>query len=125
MYSHNHCTLIIDDDDLGFTVTVTALRAPSVKPLPDTDTWYVVVDVKFGEGVKVWAVSNSVPLVAALYHLKTGLVTELAEADSVVGSPLQMSVSPVMVIRSAELLTVIVMTLLGSEWFSSAATRRK
>ena len=66
------------------------------------------------------------PPVAAQYHLKTGLVTDVAVADSVTASPLHISVLLlVTVIASAELPTVIVTTLLGSEMLSSEATRRK
>ena len=54
MYFHNHCTLIIDADERGLTVTVTSLRGLSTPDTPDdTDTWYVVVVVRFGEGLKV------------------------------------------------------------------------
>ena len=126
MYSHNHCTLIIDDDERGLTVTVTALRGLSVKPLPDTDTWNVVVVVRLGEGVKLAPVWSSVPPGAAAYHLKTGLVTELAVAVRVTASPLHMSVLLlVTVIRSAEPPTVIVTLLVSTVPQVFVAWRRK
>ena len=109
MYSHNHCTLIIDADERGLTVTVTSLRGLSTPDTPDdTDTWYVVVVVRFGDGLKVWLIRSAVPPVAAEYHLKTGLVTDVAVADSVTASPLHISVLLlVTVIISAEPVTVI------------------
>ena len=44
---------------------------------------------------------TAVPPVAAVYHLNTGEVTVLAVAVRVVEAPLQMSVLPVTLIRSA------------------------
>ena len=124
---HNHwLILIMSGDVVGLTVTVTALRGLSVKPLPDTDTWNVVVVVRLGEGVKFAPVWSSVPPVAAAYHLKTGLVTELAVAVRVTASPLHMSVLLlVTVIRSAEPPTVIVTLLVSTVPQVFVAWRRK
>ena len=92
------------------TVTVTALRELSARLVPDTDTSYVVVAVRFGEGVNVAPVCIAEPPVAALYHLKVGPVTELAAAVKVATSPLHIGNVPAPVtvmISSPTAVTVI------------------